>query len=152
MRTHNVFSELLRATLTKGLHCKFRAKGHSMSPFIEDGDVVTISPLNGSSLNIGDVVAFVNPETGKLAIYKVIGKKKGFYLIEGDNPSEAEGVVLKANTLGHVTEVEREGRKVFVSPGLERFLIAFLAHRGLLFVHVAPSKEASLLFPQANIV
>jgi hypothetical protein len=36
---------LLRAMMDKGAPVRFRAKGFSMSPFIKNKDVVTISPL-----------------------------------------------------------------------------------------------------------
>ena len=84
-----------------------------MSPFIKDGDVLTISPLS-SSPGIGDVVAFIYPETGRLVIHREIGKKGGSYLIKGDNALETDGLVHKENIFGFVKRVERKGKKVFI--------------------------------------
>jgi len=35
---------LVKDILSRGMDCKLRAKGYSMSPFIKDGDLVTLSP------------------------------------------------------------------------------------------------------------
>lgn len=129
--THHSLSELLTAVLTKGLHCCFIATGHSMSPFIKDGDEITVSPLHDSSPCLGAVVALIHPENGRLAIHRVVGKKGDSYLIKGDNSSDFDGFVQKENILGFVTKVEREGKNISIGLGPERFLIAFLTRRGL---------------------
>jgi len=109
-----------------------------MSPFIKDGDVVTISPIHISSPSIGDVVAFIYKETGKLLIHRVVGKSGESYLTRGDNTLEGDGLIYSANILGYVTRVERNGKKVSLGLGPERFLIACLARKGLLSSLVLP--------------
>ncbi len=139
LSTHNSsLPELLEAVLCKGLDCRFQAKGHSMSPFIKDGDVITVSPLNGTSPGFGDVAAFIHKGTGRLVIHRVVGKREDSYFIKGDNASEADGLVQKANILGFVTGVERKGKKVFIGLGPERFLIALLSPKNLLLSVLRP--------------
>jgi len=123
--------ELLMAVFSRGADFRFRAKGFSMSPFIKDGDVVTLSPLNSGSLGVGTVVATVYPRTGKLVVHRVVGKRGSFYSIKGDNLPGVDAPVLKADIQGYVTRVERNGKRVFFGLGRERFLIAFLARMGL---------------------
>jgi len=41
--------ELLEAVLSQEASFRFQAKGLSMSPFIKDGDMVTVSPLPPAS-------------------------------------------------------------------------------------------------------
>lgn len=130
--------ELLRAVLGKGAPCRFRAKGFSMSPFVRDGDVITVSPLSGASPRRGDVVAFVRPGMEKLVVHRVVGKRGHSYLIKGDSTPEADGLIPEANVLGRVIRVERDGKEVFLGLGPERFLIAFLTGRGLLFPLLLP--------------
>ena len=130
--------ELLQAVLDKGAPFRFQAKGFSMTPFVRDRDVITVSPLPGTSPGLGDVVAFIKPETGKLAVHRVVGKRGDSYLIKGDNSPEGDGLVPKANVLGRVSRVERDGKRVFLGLGPERFLIAFLTRRGLLFPLLLP--------------
>jgi hypothetical protein len=127
-----VLAELVKDILSKGVECRFQAKGHSMSPFIKDGDVVTVSPLFGTAPHLGDVVAFIHPGTDKLVIHRVVGRKDDSCIIIGDNTFETNGPVSTGNILGRVTRVERGGKRIIVGLGLERYLIAFLSRSGLL--------------------
>jgi len=124
--------ELMRGVLGKGASFRFRCKGFSMSPFIKDGDVLTIAPLQGSSPGFGEVVVLTHPSTGKIVIHRVIKKRGGAYLTKGDNIPEADGLIAKTNILGRVTKVERNGAKFLLGLGPERFLIAFLTRWRLL--------------------
>jgi hypothetical protein len=134
-----VLPELVKDILSKGVECRFRAKGHSMSPFIKDGDVVTVSPLNGTSPGLGNVTAFIHKDTGRLVIHRVVGKRRDFCFIKGDNAAEADGLFQKTNLLGFVTELERKGKKVFFGLGPERFLIALLTRTNLLVPVLRPA-------------
>jgi len=127
-----VIVELLRAVLDRGAPFRFEAPGFSMSPFVRDGDAITVSPLSDAAPRLGDVVAFIRPETGKLVVHRVVGKQDGAFLIQGDNAEETDGPVPAANVLGRATRVERNGKKVYLGLGPERCLIAFLTRRGLL--------------------
>jgi len=130
--------QLLRALLGKGSPARFRARGFSMSPFIKNEDVVTLSPLQGASPSVGDVIAFVLQGTDKLCVHRVVGRKGDYYVSKGDNSSEADESVPKEKILGFVTRVERDGREVFLGLGPERLLIAFLGRRGLLLPLLLP--------------
>ena len=130
--------ELLRAVLRKGMPARFQAKGFSMSPFIRDKDVVTLSPLKGKRPGLGNIIAFVHPETGGLCIHRIVRQKDGIYVAKGDNISEADECVPTESILGFATRVERNGKQVFLFLGPERYLIAFLNRRGLLFPLLLP--------------
>ena len=129
---------LLRDVLRRGAECQFQANGHSMSPFIKDGDIVTVSPILHSSPGIGDVVAFIHKKTGRLLIHRVVGKNGKSYLTKGDNTFEGDGSVHEANILGYVRKVERNGKKVSLGLGPESFLISLLTRKGLLLSFVLP--------------
>lgn len=109
---------LLRAVLDKGKPFRFQATGGSMSPFVRDGDVITVSPLSDIPPRLGDVVAFIRPESGKLVVHRVVGKRDGSYLIKGDSAPDCADVIPRANILGRVTRVERDGKRVYL--GLAR--------------------------------
>ena len=130
--------ELLRAVLIKGASVRFQAKGFSMSPFIKNNDVVTISALQGKRPGLGEIIAFVHAETGGLCVHRIVRKKDGIFVTKGDNKSVSDERVPKDNILGFVTRVERDGKPVFLGLGPERFLIAFLGWRGLLFPLLLP--------------
>lgn len=124
--------ELLRAIVEKGAACRFRARGRSMSPFIREGDVVTVCPCAASAVKLGQVVAFVNPSTGRLAVHRVVGLGQDGCLIQGDNEACPDGWVPYHSILGLVTRVERNGRSVRLGIGPERIPIVYLNRRGWL--------------------
>ncbi len=123
--------EFLRAVLPRGVFLRFKARGFSMHPFIQDGDVVTVSPRGGEP-RPGDVVACCHPKTQKLIVHRVTALQAGGYLIRGDNAPEGDGLVPLQDILGLVTRVERNGRRVLLGRGPERRLLAFLVRRDLL--------------------
>lgn len=124
--------EFLRAVLAKGASFRFKARGFSMLPFIQDGDVLTVAPRPARKPRPGGVVAFCHPETGKLVVHRVLARRTRGYLLRGDNTPEADGLVPSANVLGCVDRVERRGRRVRFGQGPERRLIALLARYELL--------------------
>ncbi len=126
-----VLVELLRAVLERGEPFWFEAPGFSMSPFIQDSDVITVAPLSGASPGRGDVVAFLRPGSGKLVVHRVVGKRGDALLIRGDNADKADDLAPAASILGRVTEVKRDGKPVRLGLGPERYLIAFLTRWGL---------------------
>jgi len=137
----SALAELLQAVLDKKVSFRFRAKGFSMSPFIKDNDVITVSPLTGDSTKSGDVVAFIRPIMKKLVIHRVVGKKGKYSKIKGDKITDADDLIPVENILGRVTKVERNGKEVFFGLGPERFLIAFLSRKRLLFPLVYPIRR-----------
>ena len=124
--------ELIRAVTERGAPIRTRVSGFSMSPFIRDGDVLTIAPLNGRAPRVGEVVAFTQPDTGRLAIHRVIARVGTAWHIRGDNSPEPDGIVPRENLLGVVTRVECEGRDVRLGLGAERALIALLQRANVL--------------------
>jgi hypothetical protein len=124
--------DLLQATLGRGSSIRLKAKGRSMSPFIQDGDILRLSPADSNSLSVGDVVAFRFSESDRIAIHRVTGKIDGHYLIRGDYCSEPDGLIPGIDILGQVSMVERCGKEISFGLGPERHIIAFLSGRDLL--------------------
>jgi len=131
--TNSAFYELIKAVLVTETPLRFHAKGFSMLPFIKDGDLVTLSPLTASRPGLGEVIAFIHPETKRVVIHRIISKKNGYSLIlKGDNSTRKDILFQRNNILGYVTKVERDGKKVFLGLGPERFLIVFLSRMDLI--------------------
>ncbi len=101
---------LMRAVLEKGRSFRYEARGTSMHPFIQDGDVVTVGPLPGGGPRTGDVVAFVHPLTGGIRVHRVVRIDRGRYLLKGDNALGADGTLARDAILGLVVRIERGGR------------------------------------------
>lgn len=122
---------LMEAVHAKGLPFRFRAGGHSMSPFIRDGDVITVSPRASRTPGLGDVVAFVHPETQILCLHRVLSVNGKGFLVQGDNlPEKPDGMIPREAVFGRVTRVERAGRRIRLGLGPERPLVALLSRRG----------------------
>lgn len=119
--------ELLQSTLAKGASLRFKVRGFSMLPFIQNGDIVTLTTLSNSSINLGQVVAFIHPLNKKLMIHRVIARRLNTYLIKGDNLLKADSIVPRENILGSVSIVERNGKGLSFGLGRERLAIAFLS-------------------------
>lgn len=134
----STFTSLLKGVLDMGASFRFRANGVSMTPFIKQGDLVTLSPYTGSRPRLGDVAAFFFPGTEKLTIHRVVGKKENGYLLKGDNATAIDGVIPPENILARVKKVEREGREIRLGLRQDRYLIALLARSGLLLSLFSP--------------
>jgi hypothetical protein len=127
-----VLAELLRAVLERGRPFGFEAPGFSMSPFIQNCDTITLSPLAGASPRPGDVVVFLRPGSGKLVVHRVVSRQGNLFLIQGDNGGEEGDLVAASSILGRVAGVKRDGAPVRLGLGPERRIIAALSRRGLL--------------------
>jgi hypothetical protein len=125
-----------------------------MSPFIRDGDVITIAPVQppdrnphvpaSSSLSarsvtearncdIGQVVAFVSALSRRLVVHRIIGRHDSGFLIRGDNLSgPVADTVRPDDILGRLVRIERGRRRVWLGLGPERYAIAVLSRAGLL--------------------
>lgn len=118
--------ELLRGMIERGVPLRTPVSGFSMKPFIRDGDVLTIAPLAGRPPEIGEVIAFIQPDSGRLAVHRVVSRTPSGWVLRGDNCPESDGLVPPENLLGWVTAVERGGRRIRFGLGVERSLIGAL--------------------------
>ncbi len=122
---------LMQTVHGKGFPFRFSAGGYSMTPFIRDGDVITVSSLASHAPRRGDVVAFVHPETQRLCLHRVLSVHGDSFFIQGDNmPERPDGVIPREAILGRVTGIERAGRRVRLGLGPERLLVAILSRCG----------------------
>jgi hypothetical protein len=108
-----------------------------MSPFIRDGDVITIAPVQPSDRvwagSIGQVVAFISPVNQRLVVHRIIGRHESRFLIQGDYLSGlVADMVRPGDILGRVVRIERARKRVWLGLGPERYAIAILSRAGLL--------------------
>ena len=125
--------KLMDAVLERGKSFRFQAKGWSMSPFILDGDLISVVPISNSKLKTGDIVAYINPGSSKLVVHRIVSDQQNAYLIRGDNQDDQDSdIILPENILGRVMRIERAGRNIRLGLGPEKSLIAKLSRKGLL--------------------
>ena len=124
------FAELMNAVLQKGKPFRFKAAGFSMSPFISDGDILTITPLE-RVIRIGQILAIYDGQK-HLYIHRVIKIDDDKYLLKGDNSLTPDGWVTRNEILGFVTTVIHKSGHRQIGLGAERGLIAFCSKIGVL--------------------
>lgn len=128
-------ANMMQAVLDKDSLFRFRARGRSMTPFIRDGDVLTIAPLVRRPLRLGEVVAFVHPhgECSGPVVHRVVGRRRAGFVIQGDAGGSVQETVPPESIVGRVVKVERDGCCIRVGLGPERRLIAWLTRTRLLW-------------------
>lgn len=90
--------------LKQGQTVKFRPHGNSMQPRIESGQLVTVEPVNGRVINVGDVVLCKVDGRQWLHLVTAIGSD-GRYQIS-NNKGHVNGWCTASNIFGVVVEVE----------------------------------------------
>lgn len=124
--------ELISAVHHRGVPVRFSAAGTSMSPVINDGDILTLSPCSSATPKTGDIVAFMNPRTDHMIIHRIVSSRGGQYLVRGDNVFHCDGLIPKSHVLGRVSDIVRNGKRRSLGLGVEKHLIAFLSRQGVL--------------------
>jgi hypothetical protein len=121
-------AKLLKAVIERGKPFKFKARGWSMSPFIRDNDILTLSPPPKAFPQKGDVVGVVDPVTERLVVHRIVGLSNGRYRIKGDGAKNIEAESFGRDRIcGRVIRVERNGKQVRFGLGPERSAIAVLS-------------------------
>lgn len=123
---------LMRAVLEKKADFRFQAKGHSMSPFIKNQDIVTISPLPINRPHTGDIVAASFLQRKSIMVHRVIGTQQDKFIIKGDNNKSRDSLFEQDQIIGLVTKVERNGKRVWYGGEWSGKTIAFFSKTSLL--------------------
>jgi len=141
-------STLLNAVLDKGFSFRFKAKGFSMSPFIRDGDVITVCPLSENLLCLGDVVAVYHAPTEKLMVHRLIEKKGNLCILKGDNNAVSDQEITTDKLIGHVKIIERNGKRKYLGLGKERLVVAWLMRKNLFLTLLRKGRILNSIFNQ----
>lgn len=121
-------ANLIRAAIAEGSMMSFNAPGRSMSPFIQSGDKIFVAPVTKERIRIGDVLAFVHPEDGRVLAHRVVQLSEGRFFCKGDNVTAGgDGWISFEDVLGRIVRVQRDGREIHLGLGAERKLIALLS-------------------------
>jgi len=123
---------LLRSFTSIGKTIRMQVRGFSMTPFIRDGDVVEVSEIKNRAPKVGEVVAFTQSGSGRLAIHRIVGYEGKGWLVKGDNNREPDGIINFDQLIGRVIEVKRNGRTIHFGFGCERLIIAWMVKQNLI--------------------
>lgn len=128
----------MRSVLERDSWFRFRAKGFSMSPFIRDRDILTISRSLSGKPSTGDVAAVFDQATGRTIVHRIVGRTAAGVMLKGDNCYEPDGLFADSAVLGVIVAVERGGKKVWFGGGPEKRLIAILSRNRIQNVFFLP--------------
>ncbi|MCU0242850.1 MAG: S24/S26 family peptidase [Vicinamibacteria bacterium] len=109
---------------------RLRVAGHSMTPFIRDGDLVTLVPLSGRRPGRGEVLACLHQ--GRFVIHRLVGWSGACASTRGDVAPACDDPWAASALLATVARIERGARAIRWGLGPERLVIAWLSRLGLL--------------------
>ncbi len=119
--------ELLIAVLSQGRPLRFRARGFSMGPLIQDRDAITISPFAGRTPSTGDIIACRHPQSRRPVVHRVRAVRDDGFLVQGDSAPLPDGLIPLGDVLGLLAVVERDGVVVYRARGHRPAAIRHLA-------------------------
>lgn len=109
--------------LLQGGSFSFTAKGNSMRPFLQDGDVLTVAPTDTANLQTGDVVLYRN-QTKRLIVHRIIKRSvhqsMRLLLIRADAQPKNQDYIYAEQVLGKVTHAYRGTREIQLNNWLYR--------------------------------
>jgi signal peptidase I len=124
------FLELTQELLQRGTMLRFRAHGRSMHPFIKDGSILTVEPLNGASARIGDVI-FYRRSDGSLTAHRLVDitgqQNDGVLVTKGDSLKYYDPPVPAGQVMGRVILVEDRERQLPLKGWPGRWLGFYIA-------------------------
>ena len=121
------FERLASEILGDGHALIFRARGNSMHPFIQEGDVLEIQRVGSGDIRRVDVLLCVLQE-GKIIAHRVIRilhvDAQPQFLIKADARFTPDGIFLFDQVLGRVVTIQRKGRNIDI--GSPHYRILFM--------------------------
>ena len=119
-----------RQLLSRRLPVELRMSGSSMSPAIEDGDVITVEPVAEEPVKQGDIVLY-HSRFDTAVIHRVIRLERSLsercIVTRGDAASHNDVPVPLHRILGRVKRVERLGERIKMVVPKRSFLQTILA-------------------------
>ncbi|MFY9554610.1 MAG: signal peptidase I [Blastocatellia bacterium] len=109
------FLEQARQLLSRSLPVELRMSGSTMSPGIEDGDIITVEPVSDEPIKQGDIVLY-HSRFDTAVIHRVIRLERSSseraVVTRGDAASHNDSPVPLHRILGRVKRVERAGERI----------------------------------------
>ena len=112
------FASVVEGLLAEGVSVRFRAGGRSMTPTIDDGEVLIVAPAAAREVGVADVVFC---QTGARAVaHRVLAISRDAagasqLTLCGDASLESDRPVTAEQVRGRVIAVERAGQRVEVA-------------------------------------
>jgi signal peptidase I len=105
--------EYARHELSRSRQIHLKMSGTSMRPTIDDGDVVTVAPIEPATINSQDIVLFAT-HSGTALIHRVVSlqTRNGvlYALTRGDHSQHPDTPVPLTRVLGRVVALQQKGK------------------------------------------
>jgi len=113
------FLDQARQLLSKSVPIEIKMSGNTMSPVIEDGDLITVEPIQEGALRPGDIILY-NSLRDTAVIHRVVRVEKGdsadrSVITRGDAATQNDLAVPFHRVLGKVKVIERAGEQISVT-------------------------------------
>lgn len=112
-KKHNYYS-VISLLLQKGETVQMRLYGYCMTPFVRNGDLVTIAPVRVENLRCGDIVVYKNGDKFKIHRFLRFRTIQGSTCIitKGDRAVTVDPPVSSELILGKLVSVHRKASVV----------------------------------------
>jgi hypothetical protein len=100
----SVFQLLTSELIAGGYGLRFQAKGRSMLPTIQDGEIIHVQPVASYMLRIGDIVLLRSGAEFKA--HRIIRKRGHCFITRGDSGVDTDGEIRCDQILGRVIAKE----------------------------------------------
>jgi signal peptidase I len=124
------FLDLSLELLERGASLRFRAHGASMHPFIKNGNILIVEPVNDSPLDVGDIV-FYRRSNNALTAHRLIKVENSpggtVFLTKGDSLGFIDPPVPPAQVLGRVIQIEGNSKQLALTGWQRRIFGRFIA-------------------------
>jgi uncharacterized repeat protein (TIGR01451 family) len=105
-----LFGSISQALLSGGLGLRFQARGRSMQPGIQDGEILHVQPIATQELKKGDVVLFADGAQYKAHRLIFADHAANVFVTKGDAGTEMDVMLGGSEILGRVIAKEQESR------------------------------------------
>jgi signal peptidase I len=118
------FLERSRQNLSRNVTVEICMSGSSMRPAIEDGDLVTIEPIQDGRLSQGDIILYQS-KYDTAVIHRIVKIERSLnertVITRGDAASQNDLAVPLNKILGRVKHIERAGEQINMIQPQSRF-------------------------------
>jgi len=138
------FIDVGRDILERGKSLRFQARGRSMQPFIRDGDVLEVEPVEAAAVRFADVI-FYHVDKAHAVAHRVIRRslQDGLpvFIARGDAQTGRGEKVSCDQLLGRVSAIERNGKRKVL--GGARHKAAYIFYRTVFAFFVGARRLAA---------
>lgn len=134
---------LITNAIKKAGWIELPAKGNSMFPFIQEGDICRFILCEPSALRKGDIILFSSP-TGQLIAHRLYrtltNNNQIYYLFKGDSNLGFDELIRKEQIIGKLTCVQKRKANIYsgnlIASSYGRLILSFPILSHLLRIYV----------------